>query len=136
MLMLIRLVHENEPAFFVSMGDAGSHSSKVPGKREQTKNLFLCMPSARNFDLKGQIRNKNSTQNYIKLISLRTQRVKKALSYFSNTNITNQYKCYYVSQNRRQTESNQARLNCRGANRCQPMEQRVKSHACMSFSES
>ena len=104
MLKLIRLVHENEPAFFVSMGDAGSHSSKVPGKREQTKNLFLCMPSARNFDLKGQIRNKNSTQNYIKLISLRTQRVKKALSYFSNTNITNQYKCYYVSQNRWSSE--------------------------------
>ena len=93
MLMLIRLVHENEPAFFMPMGDAGSHSSKVPGKREQTKNLFLCMPSARNFDLKGQIRNKNSTQNYIKLISLRTQRVKKALSYFSNTNDTNYHEC-------------------------------------------
>ena len=110
MLKLIRLVHENEPAFFVSMGDAGSHSSKVPGKREQTKNLFLCMPSARNFDLKGQIRNKNSTQNYIKLISLRTQRS------FSNTNITNLHEL------------------CLGL--AEPMEQREKSHACMSFSES
>ena len=37
---------------------------------------------------------------------------------FSNTNITNYREFYYVTQkaqNRRQTESNQARLNCRGA---------------------